>query len=79
MAQSSGVEKFAAAFIQIHIASVLIGIIVHMTNGVLHSLASYLISLHVLAAAVYLLNIQSTRVLKEVVVKAHTKIKTGVL
>ncbi|WEL23361.1 hypothetical protein [Candidatus Nanohalovita haloferacivicina] len=79
MGQSSGVEKFAAAFIQIHIASALISIIVQRTSGTLHSLATYLISLHVLAAAVYLMNIQSTRVLKEIVVKAYTGIKTGIL
>lgn len=75
MAQNSGTEKFAAAFVQIHLASILIGIIVQRTSGTLHSLASYLLSIHVLAAAVYLLNIQSSRALKEILIKTYLKIK----
>lgn len=69
MASNSGVQSFAAAFLQIHLASILLAAIVQGLNGILHGLATYLISLHILAAATYLLDVRDGRVLKAIIQK----------
>ena len=66
MASDSGVKSFAAGFIQIHLTSILAAITIQGLADILHGLAAYLISLHSLAAAAYLLDVKNGRVLKAV-------------
>ena len=66
MASESEIESFAAAFLQIHLASVLSATIIHGLTGILYGLATYLSSLHILAAATYLLDVRDGRVIKAI-------------
>ena len=75
MASESEIESFAAAFLQIHLASVLSATIMHGLSGILYGLATYLISLHILAAATYLLDVRNGRVLKAIFQRLKQKLR----
>ncbi|QKQ98356.1 hypothetical protein GKQ38_02400 [Candidatus Nanohaloarchaea archaeon] len=75
MASKSAVDRFAAAFVQIHLASILAGIIANRTSGTLHGLATYLFSIHLLAGLIYIFNVKSSRALKELAVKMLAEMK----
>lgn len=75
MASESGIESFAAAFIQIHLASILSAIIAHGLTGVLYGLVTYLISLHILVALTYILDVRDGRVLKAIFQRVKQEIR----
>ena len=75
MASESEIDLFAAAFLQIHLASILSATIIHGLAGILYSLATYLISLHILAAATYSLDVRDGRVLKAIFQRLKQKIR----
>ena len=72
MAPKSGIEKFTTAFVQVHLLSILFSTIVYKTSGILYSLLAYLVSIHLAASIVYILDIRDGRILKS----ALTSLKT---
>lgn len=75
MASESGTKSFAAALIQIHLTSILAAITVQSLTGILHSLAIYLVSLHILAVLTYILDVRNGRVLKAIFQRLKQKIR----
>ena len=66
MAPESGFESFATAFIQIHLASILVAALMQSLTGILYGLATYLTSLHIMAALTHILDVRDGRVIKTI-------------
>jgi len=56
--QEDGVEKFKALFIKIHAISIIWSAIIGAIAGILTALTIYLVLIHLIAASVYLLDLE---------------------
>lgn len=76
MDSESAAESFGAAFIQIHLAAILFAAIVLNISSILAGIATYLISIHLLPALVYLLDIRDGRVFKAMFERLKDRTRT---